>query len=368
MAPGALVALVGLVALLVPAALPARAADKGAIVAGSPGSTAARFGRDIAALAKRFDVALEVVPSQGALENVEALVRRPGPQLAIVQSDVLDFIASFSDDPELRRRARMMRAVGPLYPEEVHVLARPGVATFADLQGKRVAVGTPGSGTLLTATLLLGTAGVRPAEELRIGDRDALAALRRGRVDAMVHVAGRPAALLGEEVAIEDALRLVPVDHPALRDLYPASAIPAGTYYPWQPKEVPTVAPRAVLMTLDWTGTGDEERACRLVGKVARIVADNLDRLRREGHPKWREVDLRAETAGWERSPCVERALAAPEGYVLAAPRTRRPSGAPAPPRAAVRDRATPAADCSAEEDPIRRQLCVIRPLLGPKP
>jgi TRAP-type uncharacterized transport system substrate-binding protein len=294
--------------------------------------------------------------------------------LGIVPSDALDFLATFRDDPELRRYAELLQAVAPLYPEEVHILARPGIATFADLRGKRVAVGAPGSGTLVTASMLLGVTAIAPAEELQLGDAAALASLREGRIDAMIHVAGQPAPLLRDNVAIEDALHLVPVEHPALRDLYPAAVIPAGTYYPWQPEEVATVAPRAVLMTSRWTD--QEAEACRLVGKIARIVADNLDRLRRTGHPKWREVDLAAEApGGWDQSPCVVLALAGPEGYVLAAPAEAIPSGTPSSPPGAMTavPQGPPAqprgalapSTCSTEENPLRRHLCEVRRQLG---
>jgi hypothetical protein len=172
-------------------------------------------------------------------------------------------------------------------------------------------------------------------------------------------------------VAIEDALHLVPVDHPALRELYPAATIPGGTYPPWQRKEVPTVTPRALLMTLPWTAEpGHQEEACRLVGKIARIVVDNLDRLRREGDPNWREVDPGADVAnaGWQRSPCVERALAGPEGYVLgtddAAVSSSSPSAAEAaPPETSGRAAGPPRRDCAAETTPLLRQLCKVRPL-----
>src|SRR5919205_1702475 len=145
-------------ALLVATVLPARALDRGVIMTGSPGGTDIRVGQDIAGLARHFGVALEAMPSQGALENIEAIGRRSDAQLAIVQSDVLDFVASSTEDPELRGLKDSLRIVFPLYAEEVHVLARAGIATFADLQDKRVAVGAPDSGTLLTATLLLATA------------------------------------------------------------------------------------------------------------------------------------------------------------------------------------------------------------------
>ena len=301
-------------------ALETGAPDTGVIATGAPGSAAQRVGRDIADLAWRFGAALTAEPSRGALQNLRDLTRRPGVVLAVVPSDLLDFLASAADDPELRRTRDALRVVFPLYREEVHVLARPGIATFADLAGRRVAVGDPDSGTLVTATLLLATAGVRPKEELRLGGEEALDAVRGGRADAMVEVEARPAAPLRDRVAVEDALHLVPVDLPALRGLYPAAAIPAGTYYPWQPEEVPTVAPRAVLVTLDWAGMEGREGTCRLVGKVARVVADNLERLRRAGDPAWRGVDLAARLPGWERSSCVEEALAGAGGL--------RPQGA----------------------------------------
>src|SRR4051812_50187065 len=90
------------------------------------------------------------------------MLHRHGTQLGIVQSDVLDFIASFSEDQELRSTAAWMRMVFPLYAEEVHLLARPEIVKLADLAGKRVAIGAPNSGTLVTATLLLETAGGGP--------------------------------------------------------------------------------------------------------------------------------------------------------------------------------------------------------------
>lgn len=378
MTPRMTAALGGL-ALLAWHAGPARALetgvpDTGVIATGAPGGAAQRVGRDLADLAWRFGAALTAEPSRGALQNLRDLTRRPGVVLAVVPSDLLDFLASAADDPELRRTRDALRVVFPLYREEVHVLARPGIATFADLAGRRVAVGDPDSGTLVTATLLLATAGVRPKEELRLGGEEALDAVRGGRADAMVEVEARPAAPLRDRVAVEDALHLVPVDLPALRGLYPAAAIPAGTYYPWQPEEVPTIAPRAVLVTLDWAGMAGREGTCRLVGKVARVVADNLERLRRAGDPAWREVDLEARLPGWERSSCVEEALRAPEGYALKGPVKPRPSGvalpepAAGPPARKGPARAAAPRGCAAEDDPVLRRLCEVRPQLEPRP
>ena len=311
-----------------------------AITTGNPAGTYIRFGRDIANLAAHFEVEVEVQPSAGSLENIEAVLHRSGTQLGIVQSDVLDFIASFSDDRELRSTVALMRMVFPLYAEEVHLLARPEIATLADLTGKRVAIGAPNSGTLLTATLLLATAGVDPAEERRIDTGDALEALRDGQVDAMFYVAGRPAKLF-QNVTAADSLHFVPITEPAVRELYPAATITAGTYS-WQKEEVPTVAVRAVLMTYDWSKPTQYQRgACTTIGKIARMIADNLDHLRQSdfGHPKWRDVDLKEELVNWKVSSCAQEGLKGPVSYILPPERS----------------------DCGAESSAIRRKLCEVR-------
>jgi TRAP transporter TAXI family solute receptor len=313
------------------------------IMTGKPTGTYIRFGQDIARVAAHFGVRLAAQPSAGSLENVEAVLKRPDTPFAIVQSDVLDFIATFADDQDLQRTATGMRMVFPLYNEEVHLLARPGIASLTDLTGKRVAVGAPDSGTLLTATLLLASAGVMAEEEVRIDTEEALAAMREGQVDAMFYVAGRPAKLFATGVAEADGFHLVPIAEPAVRQLYQATTIPAGTY-PWQKEEVPTVAVRAVLMTYDFSRpTRYHRAACATVGKVARMIQSNLEWLRGpgRGHPKWKDVALDAGLVSWQRSPCAEAGLVAAQDFVI--PGT-----------------SAAAAACD-DPNPIRQKLCLVR-------
>jgi TRAP transporter TAXI family solute receptor len=260
---------------------------------------------------------------------------------------VLDFVASFSDDPELRRTKNMMRMVFPLYNEEVHILAGPEIKTLADLDGRPVAIGAPDSGTLLTTTLLLGSVGVR-VQEVQIDTDEALTALRQGQVAAMFYVAGRPARLFAESVTEADGFHLVPVTEPAVLDLYAPSPIPAGTYL-WQKEEVPTVAVQAVLMTYDYSKPNQYHRElCATAGKLARIIVDNLAWLRQagRGHPKWQEVDLDAKMVSWERSKCAEDGLKGPQGYLMAFRQT----------------------SCETQDNPIRRKLCVVKQQLLRQP
>jgi TRAP transporter TAXI family solute receptor len=319
-------------------------AVEASIMTGKPTGTYIRFGQDIAGVARHFGLDLAVATSAGSLENIEAVIKRPNTQFGIVQSDVLDFIATFSDDPDLHTTAKLLRMVFPLYNEEVHLVARQGVESLADLEDRRVAVGASNSGTLLTANLMLATAGVEPAQEVEIDPDEALSALRDGRVDAFFYVAGRPARLFAQEVTEADGVHLVPITDPSVLSIYGRSVIPAGTYR-WQKAEVSTVAVRAILMTYDFARpTRYQREACAVVGKVARMIASNLDWLREvgRGHPKWQEVDVGAEIVSWKRSACAEAGLKAPQDYKIAA----QPAAF---------------ADCAAEPNGIRRRLCQVR-------
>ncbi len=283
-------------------ALPVLAADLGLITGGEKG-TYFQFGLNLQRLAKQNGVNLTVYPSKGSIENVYAVYQRPATQLGIVQSDVLAFVTRVQTDPVLRRIAKKTRMVFPLYNEEIHILGRAGVAEFDDLNDRRVAIGREGSGTYLTARLLFNVADVAPREMVPIDTDEALAELKAGRIDAMFYVAGFPVKLFTEGVAEADGLSLVPVLNKSISEFYPRAEIPANTYR-WQPKTVPTVAVKSVLVSFDF-----RRRDCETVGRFAKTISDNMDWLISNGHPKWKAVDLNFPLKGWEQYDCVRKYL-----------------------------------------------------------
>jgi uncharacterized protein len=288
-----------------PVAEPARAdTPKMGIVTGSDKGTYYQFGLDLQKLVRQqADISLNVSTSKGSIENVYAVYQRPGVQLGIVQSDVLAFISRLESDPTLVKIAKKTRMVFPLYNEEVHVLGRRGINDFEELTGKRVAIGREGSGTYLTARVLLQLSDVKPATTVLIDTAEALAELKAGRIDAMFFVAGYPVRLLKEDVAEADQLALVPITSKSILELYPVAEIPANTYA-WQPAKVPTVAAKAVLISYDY-----RFRDCDNVGRFAQIMARRMDWLVQNGHPKWKSVDLNYTLKGWEQYGCVRKYL-----------------------------------------------------------
>ncbi len=293
--------------LLIAIALPgiALATDMGLITGGEKG-TYYQFGLNLQKLVKQSGINLTVHNSKGSVENIFAVYQRPGVQMGIVQADVLAFVARVQTDPVLKRIARKIRLVFPLYNEEVHLLGRREIQDFDDLTDRRVAIGREGSGNYLTARLLFKVSEITPRQMVAIDTEEALAELKAGNIDAMFYVVGYPAKLFTENVNADDGLALIPILNKSITEFYPQAEIPAGTYA-WQQKPISTVAVKAALVSFDF-----RRAHCENVGRFSEILASNTPWLINNGHPKWKAVDLEFSLRGWEQYDCVKKYLRKP--------------------------------------------------------
>jgi uncharacterized protein len=291
------------------------------LITGGERGTYYQFGLDMQKLLKQTapPMALSVFPSKGSVENIYAVYQRPATQMGIVQSDVLAFVFRIQSDPVLRRIAKKVKMVFPLYNEEIHILGRKGIADFDDLADRRVAIGREGSGTYLTARILMKMADITPRETVFIDTDEALAELKAGRIDAMFYVAGYPVKLFTDTVAESDGLALVPVLNKTVLEFYEPSSIPAKTYS-WQPTPVQTAAIKAVLVSFDF-----RRADCDSVGRFAQIITKNINWLITNGHPKWKSVDLEYPLRGWEQYDCVRKYLGKPARTATEPPASENP-------------------------------------------
>ena len=272
-----------------------------AVITGGKKGTYYQFGLNLQELVKSKGIRLNVYNSTGSIENLYAVYKRPRTQMGIVQSDVLAFVSRVQTNRVLKRIAKKTKMVFPLYNEEIHLLGRQDLSDFDDLAGKKVAIGKEGSGTYLTAKLLFEVSDVRPAEMIAIGTDDALAQLKVGEIDAMFYVAGYPVKLFREDVTEEDGLALIPILNERIVEFYPRAEIPANTYQ-WQPETIKTAAVKAVLVSYNFRRAN-----CGYVGRFAKILKENIDWLRMNGHQKWKSVDLNYPLRGWEQYDCVKK-------------------------------------------------------------
>lgn len=285
--------------------------EKVGMVTGSSTGTYIRFGREIAEQAQKYGIDILVKESKGSIENIERLVSRENAAFAIVQSDVLGVLKRSSSE-ESRKVAERLRLIYPFYNEEVHLFAQKSIQQFSDLQGKRVVIGTKGSGNWLTAENLLQMTGVTPGEKLYLEPADAVQAVLLGEADAMFYVAGKPTKqfLNLNEVKTKypqlmENVHFVPLNDPKMLQEYVASEL--GSHdYDWPEASVPTIAVKAALITYDFSAKETQyyKMRCNQLFKVAQAIRENINELRANGHPKWKEVNLDEQLGLWEWDAC----------------------------------------------------------------
>lgn len=189
-------------------------------------------------------------PSEGSRQNLQRLLDRQ-VDFALVQLDVAN----------QAMREGKVQAIATLAQEHFHVIIRPDarLKRFADLQGKRVAVGAAGSGIRFTADRLLPAAGVSVrADESTFSQ--ALQKLDRRQVDAVLYVGSIGASQqLRQRFNRGPWLRLLPtppelVNYLSLKEpgSYQPARIPVGTYNPRPAipaQDIPSLATVTVLVT-----------------------------------------------------------------------------------------------------------------------
>lgn len=308
-------------------AAPEDTANAIGMVTGPLTGTYVQIGGDISRMAKREGVNLIVKESSGSIDNITRISSAENAALGIVQSDVLGYLIR-SQNPESARIAKNLRIVFPFYREEVHVLARRDIATFAGLNGKRVVVGGEGSGSWLTSMNLLSMMEVEPRKLLRLPPPEGAMAVLKGQADAMILVGGKPMKLfknLEDLARIEnpaypallDGVHFLPLDDPRVLKEYVPSTITTADYN-FVTGTVPTAAVTSVLVSFNFSDTQNPyaQQRCEMLGKTAAAIRNNLEYLREHGHPKWREVDPDGEVKAWKPDPCVAHYAVSPKDAV----------------------------------------------------
>jgi TRAP transporter TAXI family solute receptor len=176
--------------------------------------------------------------TNGSVDNVKLVAGDPtylGMASADVVADAINGTGAFSTK-------QPVQTLAALYRNKVHVVARTeaGIGSIADMKGKHISTGVPGSGIEVIALRLLEAAGLDKDTDVTretIDPANSVAALKDGKIDAFFFVGGTPAALVADVAATPGlSVNLVPVADllPALTakygDVYGADTIKGDTY------------------------------------------------------------------------------------------------------------------------------------------
>lgn len=151
---------------------------------------------------KEHHIRCSVESTGGSIYNINT-IRAGELDLGIAQSDWQYHAYNGSSKFKDKGAFKKLRAVFSVHPEPFTVVARSdsGIKTFADLKGKRVNIGNPGSGQRGTMEVLMDRYGwttddFKLASELKASEQSK--ALCDNKIDAMVYVVGHPSGAIKE--------------------------------------------------------------------------------------------------------------------------------------------------------------------------
>ena len=230
-----------------------------------------------------------------SVENVR-LVNRGEAELAIVQSDTIDF--AFNAKEAFKEKMTKMAVLAVLYPEVIQVVVRGDskIDSFDDLKGMKVGVGAPGSGTEANFRQLSDGYGLKK-EDVKaqyLSFSESAEQFKDKHIDAFVVTAGIPNAAImdiGSQHNIniiniaDDKAALIVKKYPFLSPF----TIPANTYKN-QTKPVKTIAVNAVLIAS--TSVKND-----VAYQIVRTLFENQSELAAT-HAKGKELNLKTASTG----------------------------------------------------------------------
>jgi hypothetical protein len=276
-----------------------------------------------------------------------------------VRADSLDYLEKKGIAHDLRKQ---LTYVTKLYNEEMQVIAPVAVRNLRDLDGKRVSVDLPDGSTFVTALAVFERLGLQVNNFAYIEQRIAMEKLKKGELDAVIVVGGKPYKSVSNFVNDGGRFHLVTVDYdrPLQGDYLPATM--TSKDYPNLIKEgesVDTIAVPAVLAAYNWAPNTDRYRKLSLFVDAFFTKFPTLQNP--PFHPKWKEVSLSAPLPGWQRLPSAKQWL--DQHGIEPVARNNRFEELPAQPTApAATLRTAPAATGTLRQAPAAAPAAAARP------
>ncbi len=237
-----------------------------------------------------------VVSTDGSKANIQG-IDAGNYQLGTVQSDVMSYAWDGTRSFEEEGKVDSFRTVAGLYAEAVQLVTmNPEIKSVADLKGKAVSIGAPGSGVYFNAIDVLTAAGLKESDikAQYQSFADSADALKDGKIDAAFIVAGPPTPAI-TELCTTNSAYLVPIDGDVAKKLmdscpfYTEIEIPAGTYQ-GQSEAVKTVTVKATLIVSADALEDD-------VYKLTSAIFDNIEAITAE-NAKGSELSIENATSG----------------------------------------------------------------------
>jgi TRAP transporter TAXI family solute receptor len=208
---------------------------------GGTGGVYYPLGGGMAAVLSKYVPGLQATAevTGGSVDNLK-LISSGKPYIGFSMSDAAQ--DAYRGEDKFKGGKVAVRTLAVLYPNRMHVVSveGTGVNKIADLKGKRVSTGSPGSATEVMAFRLIEAAGLDKDRDLRrerLSVAESVNALKDRKIEAFFWVGGLPTAAVtdlanspGAKIKMIDHAELVPAMNRKYGNLYVEDSIPKATY------------------------------------------------------------------------------------------------------------------------------------------
>ncbi len=276
------------------------------LITGTIGGTYVQIGADLASVLDDGNK-LRVLPivGRGSVQSVADILFLQGVDIGVVRADTLDYLERKGFAKDIKKQ---FTYVTKLYNEEMQIIAPKSINSLRDLEGKTVSVDLPNGSTFVTVLTVADRIGMK-ANWVYIEQRIAMEKLKKGEVDAVIVVGGKPYKSVSN-FTNDGRFHLVKVDYekPLQGDYLPATL--TAKDYPnliAEGESVDTIAVPALLAAYNWAPNTDRYR--KLTNFVDAFFTKFPQFQHPPFHPKWKEVSLAAPLPGWQRLPYAQQWL-----------------------------------------------------------
>jgi TRAP transporter TAXI family solute receptor len=175
----------------------------------------------------------------GSVDNLK-LIGTDKPYIGFTMADAgLD---AFKGEDKFKGNKVPLRTLMVLYPNRMHLVSTEGrgVNKLADLKGKHISTGSPGSATEVMAFRILEAAGIDKDKDVkreRLGVAESVNAMKDNKIDAFFWVGGLPTAAVtdlantpGTKIKMIDHSEVVTKMNQKYGQLYVEDTIPKSMY------------------------------------------------------------------------------------------------------------------------------------------
>ncbi|MFA6445449.1 MAG: TAXI family TRAP transporter solute-binding subunit [Sterolibacterium sp.] len=231
------------VASMIALSAPLAAQDKIniSIATGGTGGVYYPLGGGIAAVLSKFVPGMEATAevTGGSVDNLK-LIGSGKPYIGLTMADAT--LDAYRGEDKFKGHKVAVRTLMILYPNRMHVVSVEGrgINKIADMKGKHVSTGSPGSATEVMAFRVIEAAGLDKDKDMRrerLGVAESVNAMKDGKIDAFFWVGGLPTAGVtdlantpGTKIKMVDHAEVVPAMNKKYGNLYVEDAIPKATY------------------------------------------------------------------------------------------------------------------------------------------